>query len=143
MPAKTGRTFIGRFLMGSDLLAALTDLAQQQHIQAATFSLLGSVSSMAYAYYNQVTQKYIHHIRPDERWEIIVCHGNISRKDSQPFVHAHILYADQEGHSLGGHLIAGNKIFAAEYFVQEWDDVALERQSDKETGLALWAPGGN
>ena len=67
-----------------------------------------------------------------------MCMGNISLKDGEVFVHAHITLADHEGKCHGGHLMPDTNIFAAEYYVQELVGEKLERKHDPETGLSLW-----
>ncbi len=64
--------------------------------------------------------------------------GNISLKDNEIMVHAHVVLADFEGKAYGGHLMPGTKIFAAEFHIQEYVGAELTRVKDKETGLPLW-----
>lgn len=138
MQAQAGRIFIGRFEKDSDLLASWDELCRRESILSGVFSLIGSVSCSRFGYYNQVTHKYIE-MQTDERSEIIHCSGNISMKEGEIFVHAHVLFADDKGKCFGGHLLPGTRIFAAEYYLQELKDALLVRQPDAQTGLSLWS----
>jgi len=74
----------------------------------------------------------------NKKLEIASCTGNISIKDGEIFVQAHITLADMEGKAFGGHLMPGTEIFAAEFFVQELIGQDLVRAKDEITGLPLW-----
>jgi len=58
--------------------------------------------------------------------EISSCLGNISLKDGEIFVHAHVTLADKEGRVLGGHLAPGTIIFAAECRITELKGESLK-----------------
>jgi predicted DNA-binding protein with PD1-like motif len=73
--------------------------------------------------------------------EIVNVHGNVSIRDGEPFVHAHILLGDPQGKVFGGHLLQGTKLFACELFIDELSGPALERRHDARTGLFLWTSG--
>ena len=117
MEVQEGRTFIGRFEFGQDLLEALTSLSKKENIKLGTFKVIGAVTSAKMGYYKQDVKEYADCISLEKTLEITACIGNISLKDSEVFVHAHITLADHEGKCYGGHLMPGAKIFAAEYFV--------------------------
>ena len=58
--------------------------------------------------------------------------------DDRPFLHAHATFADATGACVGGHLLRGIEVFAAEVMIREISGVSLVRLPDEETGLALW-----
>ncbi len=138
MQVKPGRIFLGRFAKNSDLLSSLTEFCREENIRLGSFHLIGSVLSVNVAYYNQVTHNYVENVRSEARLEIVSCTGNISVKDADPAVHAHIIFADDKGNCFGGHLMPGTRIFAAEYCIREWTDAELMRKHDPDTGLFLW-----
>jgi predicted DNA-binding protein with PD1-like motif len=70
--------------------------------------------------------------------EIVGFVGNVSLRDGRPFLHAHATFADVSGATIGGHLLRGCVVFAAEVMIRELGDVSLVRAHDEETGLALW-----
>ena len=138
MEVKEGRNFIGRFKYKSDLLSSLEELCKKENIKLGAFSVIGAVTSVKLGYYDQENKVYTGCVDLDKKLEITSCIGNISLKDSDVFIHAHITLADHEGKCYGGHLMPGSCIFAAEYCIRELKGIELNRETDKETGLSLW-----
>jgi len=138
MQVQQGRVFIGRLPHHGDLLMSLTDLCRQENIRLGVFSVIGALTGARLGYYNQNTRNYIECLRLDERLEIVSATGNISLKDSQIFVHSHIILSNDQGATYGGHLVEGCMIFAAEYCIRELTGGELVRQEDSQTGLSLW-----
>ena len=138
MQVSDGRMFIGRFAAKKDLLSSLTDFCKKENIKLGVFSVIGAVASAKMGYYKQDEQEYTECVSLDEKLEIASCIGNISLKDSEIFVHAHITLADHEGATYAGHLMPGATIFAAEYYIKELTGGELIRGYDPETGLSLW-----
>ena len=136
--ASDGRTFIGRFTSRSDLLTSLTDFCKKENIRLGVFSVIGAVTSARLGYYDQDSKKYVECLNLTHKLEIASCSGNISLKDSDISVHAHVTLADHEGRCYGGHLMPGATIFAAEYYIKELTGRELHRGHDRETGLCLW-----
>ena len=138
MQVDKGCTFIGRFQFKADLLASIAELCKKENIRLGTFSVIGAVNGVKLGYYKQDAKKYVDCVSLDKTLEIASCIGNISLKDSEVFVHAHITLADHEGRCYGGHLMPGSSIFAAEYSITELLGAELHRKHDPETGLNLW-----
>jgi len=143
MPLIEGRTFIGRLSHGADLLAALNEFCQEKDIRLGALSVIGAVTGGRLGFYNQNTKKYIESLRLDERLEIVSCQGNISLKERVPFVHAHVILANDKGETFSGHLVPGCTLFAAEYIIKEYTGGELARDFDAQTGLFLWSGGDN
>jgi predicted DNA-binding protein with PD1-like motif len=135
---KQGRTFLGRFECGDDLLNAITEFCRKNKIQLGIFNVIGAVKSAKLGYYNQDKKQYTTCIELNEKLEIASCMGNISLKDGEIIAHAHIVLGDMKGKSYGGHLMPGAKIFAAEFYVHELVGAELHRAKDAVTGLPLW-----
>ncbi|MCD4779636.1 MAG: DNA-binding protein [Candidatus Omnitrophica bacterium] len=139
MQVDKARSFIGRFSHQSDLSESLTLLCKKESIRLGVFSVIGAVTSAKLGYYDQESQFYVTCVDLAEKLEITSCAGNISLKENEIFIHAHITLADHSGHCYGGHLMPGSSIFAAEYFIQELEGEELHRVFDRQTGLSLWA----
>jgi predicted DNA-binding protein with PD1-like motif len=132
-----GRRFMGRLDCGADLLEALTDICREKGVQLGRLEVLGAVQKARMGFYNQQTRAYEFYTI-DAPLEILKVVGNISLKDNQPMVHAHITLSDAEGKAFGGHLAPGTIVFASEYIIEELEGDALKRGFDEETGLPLW-----
>jgi len=136
-PYLTGRTYIFKISKGKDLLEALTDFCHDNQIKCGVINGIGTLENAALAYYDQAKKKYDKHVI-NKPTEIICLLGNISIMDNRSNVHAHLTLSDDKGMALGGHLMPGSKVFAAEVFVQELVGEPKVRKQDKMTKLSLW-----
>jgi len=134
---EAGRRFVGRLPHGRDILAAIESFCRKQSISCGVFSMIGAVSSANIGAYDQGQQVYVT-VKKDAPFEILHCGGNISTRDGEPFVHAHIVLADMDGNVTGGHLFSDTILFAGEIDIQELLGPPLERVHDENTGLKLW-----
>jgi predicted DNA-binding protein with PD1-like motif len=135
--AHAGRAFVGRLETGSDLVEEIERHCAEQGIVAAQVTAIGAVRRARYAYYEQDDHRYLE-LESDAHHEIVGFTGSVSLKDDRPFLHAHATFADATGATVGGHLLRGIEVFAAEVMIREMSGVSLVRLPDDETGLALW-----
>jgi len=131
---------LGRLPHEGDLLRSIEDFCRENGITLGVFTALGAVKSARLAYYDQGSREY-RGFDVDEPMEMVSCIGNISLRDGQPIVHAHLALSDQEGRAISGHLMPGTPIFACEIFIQELLGEPLVRRQDEETGVPLWQRG--
>lgn len=132
-----GRGFVGRLVTGSDLVEEIERYCAEQGIMAAQVVVIGAVRHARYAYYEQDDHRY-RELESSTHHEITGFVGNISLKGDRPFLHAHATFADASGATVGGHLLHGIEVFAAEVMIREMTGVSLVRRPDEATGLALW-----
>ena len=135
--AAAGRAFVGRLATGSDLVEEIERHCLEQEVTAAQVTVIGAMRRARYAYYEQTDHRYLE-LESDTHHEVVGFVGNVSLRDNRPFLHAHATFADAEGATVGGHLLRGCEVFAAEVMIRELGDVSLVRRHDEETGLALW-----
>jgi len=135
--AQQGRLWIGRLATGDDLVEEIERFCADQDVRAAWVNAIGAVSHAAYAYYDQGERRYVE-LESNEHHEITGFIGNVSIRDDRPFLHAHATFASRTGSAVGGHLLRGCEVFAAELQVREMTGVELIRTPDEVTGLALW-----
>lgn len=135
---QVGRTLLIRLPHGEDLLGALNGICRKMRIGSGVINVIGAVKNAVVGYYHQDTKEY-QAIPLDQTWEIASCSGNISVKDGSPIVHAHIVLSDETGKAVGGHLMPGTEIFAAEASILELKGQPLVRRTDDTTGLPLWS----
>lgn len=132
------RTIIGALEKGTDLYNGILRVAQENNITMGRVTGIGAVQQAKLAYYDQKLMKY-YDIEIPEPMEIVSLYGNISIKDGQPFVHAHVVLSDEKGNGKGGHLLpGGTPVFACEITLEEFDGPELVRGFDAQSGLALW-----
>lgn len=135
--ATAGRAMVGRLATGDDLVAEIERVCAEQGINAAWVSVIGAVKRASFAYYEQQDHRYLE-LDSDEHHEITGFVGNISIRDGRPFLHAHATFCARNGAAVGGHLLKGCEVFAAEVTIREMTGVVLERTVDEVSGLALW-----
>jgi uncharacterized protein len=132
-----GDSFLVGLRRGEDLLGALNSLFRSRGTTNAAFNVIGVVSHAILGFFDPSIRQYRtkgfsgHH-------EIVSCMGNVSEKDGEPFVHAHIVLAGEDFGCLGGHLMPGTVIFVSEVAVFPMSGPALARKLDEQTQLALW-----
>ncbi|MDQ4035302.1 MAG: DNA-binding protein [Chloroflexota bacterium] len=135
--ASAGRAFVGRLDTGSDMVSEIERFCAEQSILAAQVTVIGAVRRARYAYYEQTDHRYLE-LASSSHHEIVGFIGNVSMRENRPFLHAHATFADVSGATVGGHLLPGCEVFAAEIMIRELGDVSLVRRHDQGTGLALW-----
>lgn len=129
--------FMGKLRHGADLLEEITAACTRENIRLGRIQAIGAVQHARLAYYNQKTREY-RFFTIDQALEILNLSGNISLKDGEPMVHAHITLADDAGNAYGGHVAPGTVVFACEIIIEAFEGPAFERSFDEETGLPLW-----
>ena len=129
--------YVGNLDTGDDLLEKLTEICKVKNIRLGMIEGIGVVQKAVIGYYDQTDQQYLYK-NLDQPLEITCLTGNISIKDGEPMVHAHITLADEEGNCFGGHLAAGTLVFACEFIIQSFTGAELERYFDEDTKLSLW-----
>jgi hypothetical protein len=129
---------MGRLAKGDDLLTALSQVAREHGITLGEVQAIGAVSQARVGYYHQTERQY-YWLDLTHPLEIASLMGNISLKDGEPMVHAHVTLTDSEGRAFGGHLAEGTLVFACEFAIQEYQSATpLVRRMDDPTGLFLW-----
>lgn len=133
---QSGRTFAFRAEHDSELVQLITKFAKEKGIKKAFFTAIGAIKRAKLGYYDQQKHEYIT-FPVENPHEIVSCIGNISLKNGGPFVHAHVVLADEKGDTKAGHFFEGT-VFAAEVHLQELVGPELVREHDKITDLSLW-----
>lgn len=131
------RLIIARFDEGDDLVLSLKQCATLHNIKAGWLSGIGALKEISFGLYANKAHRSIKR-EADHCFEIISLSGNISIKEGELLVHAHITVADdKEGCAFGGHLLEGSKVYPfAEVFIQECD-ADIRRVLDER--INLWA----
>lgn len=122
-----GRMIVVKLFPGEDLICAIRNLAEKEKIQSGIFFAIGTLSQAHFYFYapkkTPVTLK--------EPLEIISCIGNISLKEKQPFIHAHISVSDSKYRCHAGPLLEGSLIDrVGEIFILELSGKTITRGSD-------------
>ena len=131
-------TIMGRLTHAADLLTELTQVCRERSVFVGRVEAIGAVQTACVGFYDQAARSYSFQTI-DRPMEIVGLKGNVSLKDGEPFVHAHISLVDSDGQCYGGHLAEGTTVFACEFVIAAFDGPVFDRQPDEPTGLALWS----
>lgn len=132
-----GRVLIGKLGHGADLLEEITAICREAGIRLGRVEVIGAVQKARLACYDQQNKTYEFYAF-DEPLEILNLTGNVSIKDGEPMVHAHVTLSNEKGEAFGGHLAPGTVVFAGECIVEELLGQEYARSHDEATGLPLW-----
>ena len=131
-------TSLVRLTHGADLLEDLDDACEELGVKAGAIEVIGAVSALTLGFYDQERMEYESHTF-DGTWEIASAVGNVSMLDGEPFVHLHVVASGDDGRCVGGHVMPGCTVFAAEAAIMLLEGHAPpERELDGATGLKLW-----
>ncbi len=137
--AEAGQIIFSRLFEDEDLLEAITETAERSRIKAGFFLLIGTLKKAKMGFFHQGRYQPIEMAEP---LEIVSCTGNITLKEGEVHVHAHIAVSNRKGKVLGGHVLPGCIIAATgELVLVEAVDVELQRKLDEKTQLYLWSVG--
>lgn len=134
---KAEKTFLARLKHDDDLICAIRDVFRSNGIRMGVFMAIGAVKKAKMGFYDQNRHVYVEK-DVGEPAEILSCFGNVSEKDGDIFVHAHITLGMDDGSAKGGHLLEGTTIFACELYCVALEGEQLKRRFDDVTGLMLW-----
>ncbi len=116
------------------VIETLTKFCKERGIRNAKLSGIGAVKKTEIGAYDLPEQEYIKKEYP-EILELLSFEGNVSLKDGEPFIHAHVVLSDHQMKTLGGHLFETTVGVAGEFFLREFDGNA-HRELDPDIGLA-------
>ena len=137
--AEAGKIIFARLFEDEDLLETITQTAKKGRIKAGFFVLIGTLKKAKLGFFHRGRYQPIEMAEP---LEFVSCMGNISIKENEPFVHAHIAVSNRKGEVFGGHLLPGCIIATTgELVLIEAVDVELQRKLDEKTQLYLWSIG--
>jgi predicted DNA-binding protein with PD1-like motif len=130
------RQFMVRIRHDADLIQSILQLARSKGIGAGSFTAIGALKRAKLGYYDQKNRRY-REMMFESPHELVSCVGNVSLSEGKPFVHAHVVLADEKGNTRAGHLLEG-VVFAAEVHLRQLEGPKLERTLDEVTNLWLW-----
>ncbi len=120
------RTYITRFENGEDIKLSLLKCVETYQIKAGIIlTCVGSLETIAIRLANASKT-----INRQGSFEIVSLVGTLS----QDGLHLHICVSDENGKTIGGHLLNGSIVFTtAEIILGDLDDVVFRRVLDQNT----------
>lgn len=119
---------------GEPLMESVLHVARERGIRSASFQGIGAVRDAELGAYILEKRDYVRQ-HFNGTYELLSLAGNISLKDGEPYVHAHVVLGDDEFSTVGGHLFECVTAITVEIFLRP-SEAGLQRQLDDRVGLA-------
>ena len=132
------RTFAVVLGIGDEAMAAIASFATEHRVGATQFTAIGAFSRVVVAYFDWRAKAY-RRLPIDEQVEVLSLIGDITFKEGQPNVHAHVVVGKADATAHGGHLFEGHVRPTLEIVMTE-TPAHLHRRFDPDTGLNLISP---
>jgi uncharacterized protein len=123
------------FDTGDEVMAGLLKAARKFKLAASHFTAIGAFQSVTLGFFD-VTKKNYRKKVINKQVEALSLMGDISLKDSEPKIHAHVVVGLPDATTRGGHLISGVVRPTLEVILVE-SPIHLRRRPRPEVGLAL------
>jgi len=129
--------YVFRLEEDMDLLKEIVRIAREKRIESGILMAIGALKCARFGFYIGGKDVY-KYMELDKHLELLSCVGNISLRDGEPLVHAHIVLGDEEGRTYGGHLTEGTVVSpTVELHILKVGGLSLTRHFDARTGLTL------
>ncbi|MBI90227.1 MAG: hypothetical protein CMG60_09090 [Candidatus Marinimicrobia bacterium] len=123
------------------IMEKITQFCIANHISNAQLSGIGAVKEIEIGAFDVHTKDYIRK-NFNSVMELVSYQGNITIKDDQPFVHAHVTLADHEMNTKGGHLFEATVAAVGEFFIRTIPS-SVARKLNHDVGLPCIIMSGN
>jgi predicted DNA-binding protein with PD1-like motif len=121
------QAFTFRLKPGQDLFNGIEAVVAEKNVEAGC--VLSAVGSLTHATLRLANREYFSEY--DGHFEIVSMTGTVSAHGS----HLHISISDEDGHTIGGHLVPGCKIYTtAEMVLAIFNDVVYKREFAEDSG---------
>ncbi len=117
------------------VIKTLTEFCRKNGIQNGEISGIGAVKNIEIGAFDPGSKSYIHK-NFDKTHELISCMGNITLKDGEPFIHAHITFGDHDMNVKGGHVFEITVAVVGEFYIRNFDG-SIHRELNGDIGLAV------
>lgn len=131
-----GDRIIARIDRGEEIMAAVKELAQKEHITLASVQALGAIDRFTVGVFKVEEKRYIaNHF--EGSFEIVSLTGTIDTKDGEFYSHLHLSAGNEKGEVFGGHLNEATVAATCEMVVTVIDG-RVDRHFDDRIGLNLF-----
>ena len=132
----SGQNFLVYIQIDEPVMETLTSVCKNNGIMNGQISGIGAVKEIEMGAYDLDSKSYLRKQYPDNH-ELISFQGNITLKDGNPFIHAHITIGNHDLHTRGGHLFEMKVAVVGEFIIRNIES-NVHREFDKNIGLAVW-----
>ena len=132
----SGQNFLVYIQIDEPVMETLISVCKNNGIMNGQISGIGAVKEIEMGAYDLDSKSYLRKQYPDNH-ELISFQGNITLKDDNPFIHAHITIGNHDLHTRGGHLFEMKVAVVGEFIIRNIES-NVHREFDKNIGLAVW-----
>ena len=140
MESRHGRRFVVRVDRGEDVVASIKKLAQSERIRAAWVRGTGLCEWAEVTDWDPAREALRAPRHLAGPLALLACEGNVSMRLGEPYVELRAALS-REGDSglavLGGQLVLAAAL-NVEVMIDVFEDVRLDRDEERETGLSVW-----
>jgi uncharacterized protein len=126
------------FARGDEVMSGLLAFAEKYHVKSAHFTAIGALDGATLAWFDPHRKMY-KKIPIEGQVEVLSMIGDIALYRGNPVVHTHMIVGTADGATRGGHVLAATVDPTLEVMVTV-DPIAMQKQLNPETGLALIDP---
>lgn len=139
MKAKRTETgFLIALDAGDEIISSLKRIADSERIGLASIQGIGAVRDAVLGYLDLDQKQYLKRQFGSESMELVSLLGNMARLEGEPVVHCHVVLADREMRSFGGHLFEATATVTVEIFMRVFEG-EVSRRFDPAFGANLLA----
>jgi uncharacterized protein len=120
---------------GDEAVAALTQFAQAEDLEAASIAAVGAFEHAVVGWFDRAAKDY-RRIRVDEQCEVLSLLGDVAEGQDGPILHMHTVLGLSDGTTRGGHLLEG-KVFPTLEVVVTETPAQLRKVMRPDIGIAL------
>ena len=134
------RRFVGRIERGEDVLASLKRFAMGERIRAGWVRMTGIVEWVEVTEWDSNKEVLRAPRRIEGPLTLLAGEGNISFRLGEPFVEMRGAFSretDMGVQTVGGQLVVMSAL-NVEFMIEVFEDVRLDRDEERETGLSVW-----
>jgi predicted DNA-binding protein with PD1-like motif len=120
---------------GDEAVAALTQFAQAEDLEAASIAAVGAFENAVVGWFDPAAKDY-RRIPVGEQCEVLSLLGDVAQGQDGPILHMHAVLGLSDGTTRGGHLLEG-KVFPTLEVVVTETPAQLRKIMHPDIGVAL------
>jgi len=120
---------------GDEAVAALTQFAQAEDLEAASIAAVGAFENAVVGWFDPAAKDY-RRIPVGEQCEVLSLLGDVAQGQDGPILHMHTVLGLSDGTTRGGHLLEG-KVFPTLEVVVTETPAQLRKVMRPDLGVAL------
>jgi len=132
---KSGREIVLRLDEDEEMVESITAICKKENIESALVSAVGALKKAELGHFDTKERKYNTKVF-EGMFEIASLNGNIAVLNGEPLAHLHIVIADTDFSTHGGHLMKGVVNPTCEIVILLLE-TKIKRAKDEKTGLNL------